>query len=102
MQSTCSQKSQISILNKRTNSVKSVSEDRDIQENKVSDKTYINEEIDDDTPPIEFQYMKNIEILPIYYIQKPTIKVNKEDIEPIKYDIVTTVKNKLNINNERV
>jgi len=79
-----------------------VSDDRDIQENKVSDKTYINEEVDDDTPPIEFQYMKNIEILPMYYIHKPTIKVNKGDIEPIKYDIVTTVKNKLNTNNERV
>lgn len=102
MHNTHSQKSQISISNKKTNSVKSISDDRDVQENKVSDKTYINEEIDGDTSAIEFQYMKNIEILPMYNLRKPTIKVNKEDIEPIKYDIVTTVKNKLNINNERV
>jgi len=102
LHNTHSQKSQTSILNKKTNSVKSISNDRDVQENKVSDKTYINEEIDDDTPAIEFQYMKNIEILPMYNLHKPTIKVNKENIEPIKYDIVTTVKNKLNINNERV
>lgn len=102
MHNTHLQKSQISILNKKTNSVKSISDDRDVQENKVSNKTYINEKIDDDTPAIEFQYMKNIEILPMYNLRKPTIKVNKEDIEPIKYDIVTTVKNKLNINNERV
>jgi len=79
-----------------------MSDDRDIQENKVSDKTFIHEEVDDDTPTIEFQYTKNIEILPMYHIHKPTIKVNKENFEPIKYDILTTVKNKLNINNERV
>jgi len=90
------------ILNKKTNSVKSVSDNRDIQENKVSDKTYMNEEVIDDTLAMQFQYIKNIEILPMYNIRKPTIKLNKENNESIKYDIVTTVKNKLNINNERV
>lgn len=79
-----------------------MSDDRDIQESKVSDKTYINEEVDDDIPAIQFQYLKDIENVPMYNIHKPTIKVNKEDIESIKYDIVTTIKNKLNINNERV
>lgn len=77
-------------------------DDRDIQENKVSDKTNINEEVIDDTPAIQFQYIRNIEVQSMYNILKPAIKVKKEDIEPIKYDIVTTVKNKFNINNDRV
>lgn len=62
----------------------------------------MNEEVVDDTLAMQFQYIKNIEILPMYSIRKPTIKLNKENNESIKYDIVTTVKNKLNINNERV
>jgi len=93
-----SSKSQNMILNKTTNSVNSVYVDRDIQENKVSG----NGEVDNDTPTTQFQYKRNFEILPMYNIHKPTIKVNKEDIEPKKYDIVTTVNNKMNINNKRV
>jgi len=80
-----------------------VSVDRDFQVNKVvSDNTFINEEVDNDTPEIQFKYIKSIDVLPMYNIQKPTIKVNKEDTESKKYDIVTTVKNKSNINDERV
>jgi len=79
-----------------------VSDNKDIQENKVLDKTYMNDEVVDDTLEMQFQYIKNIDILPMYSIHKPTIKLNKENNESIKYDIVTTVKNKFKINNERV
>lgn len=82
--------------------MKSVSVDKDLQVNNVLDKVYIDEEVDNETPEKQFKYIRNIEVQPMYNIHKPTIKVNKEDVEPYKYDIVTTVKNKLNINDERV
>ncbi|KAF0759689.1 Uncharacterized protein FWK35_00006402 [Aphis craccivora] len=96
-----SQKSRNSILNKSINSMKSVSVDKDLQVNNVLDKVYIDEEVDNEPPEKQFKYIRNIEVQPMYIIHKPTIKVNKEDFEPYKYDIVTTVKNKLNINDER-
>lgn len=86
-------------------SVKSVFDDIDFQENNVSVKGYANEEIDNvdnNTPAVQFQYIENNEILPMDIVHIPTRKVSKEDIEPKKYDIVTTVKNKLNIENKRV
>jgi len=82
--------------------MKSVSVDKDLQVNNVLDKVYIDEEVDNEPPEKQFKYIRNIEVQPMYIIHKPTIKVNKEDFEPYKYDIVTTVKNKLNINDERV
>ncbi|XP_050056023.1 adenylate kinase 7-like isoform X2 [Aphis gossypii] len=94
-------KSRNSILNKSINSMKSVSVDKDLQVNNVLDKVYIDEEVDNETPEKQFKYIRNIEVQPMYNIHKPTIKVNKEDVEEYKYDIVTTVKNKLNIDDER-
>lgn len=41
----------------------------------------------------------NDETVPIY---KNTIKVNKQKIQLRKYNIVTTITNKLHINNEKV
>jgi len=79
--------------------MKSVSVDKDPQVNNVLDKEYIDEEV---APEKQFKYIRNIEVQPMYNIHKPTIKVNKEDVEQYKYDIVTTVKNKLNINDDRV
>jgi len=40
--------------------------------------------------------------VPMYNVLKPIIRVNKQNIESMKYDIVTTVKNKTYINNENV
>lgn len=44
----------------------------------------------------------NTDNLLTFNIQKPKIKMNEQEIEPKKYDIVTTVKNKLHINNKKV
>lgn len=44
----------------------------------------------------------NTETINMYNILKPTMKVNEQQTEMLKYNIVTTVKNKLKMNNEKV
>lgn len=66
------------------------------------DEEYNKEIIDNYTSEMELQPIIITDTVPMYNIRKPTIKVNKNGNESKSYDIVTTVKNKLHINNEKV
>lgn len=66
------------------------------------DEEYNKERVDSYTSEMELQPIIIADTIPMYNISKPTIKVNKYGNEPKNYDIVTTVKNKLHINNEKV
>lgn len=85
------------ILTKSENNIKSV--DNYIEENINLDKAYIKEHIDNNNDSKSVVIM---ETLPIYKTYKSTIKSNNQEIEPLKYDLVATVKNKLHITNEKV
>lgn len=73
-----------------------------IKENDATNEIYIKNHINNGDIERDFQPIKNSETINMYNIQKPTMKVNKQLTEKLKYDIVTTVKNKLQMNNEKV
>lgn len=77
--------------------VKSTSIQNLVKENQVLDKVYIEKHNDG-----SLATTINTDTVPMYNIHKPTIKVNKQETAPNKYDIVTTIKNKLQINNHCV
>lgn len=76
--------------------VKSTSTQNHVKENQALDEIYVKKHNDDVVTVI------NTDTVPMYNIHKPTIKVNKQETAPNKYDIVTTIKNKLQINNHCV
>lgn len=82
--------------------VKSDLIDNNTEESEILEGVHNKENIDDQKIPIKLQSTLSTETTTMYNIQKPTIKVNNQDTEPKNYDIVTTIKNKLQFNNERV
>lgn len=68
----------------------------------TSSESFNTEHIEYDSTEIKLEPIKHIETKPMYHIHKPIIKMEKQDINPKKYDILTTVKNKSQINHERV
>lgn len=70
------------------------------EENLISNEIYKTESIDNEITSIELNNsIINDEFLPT---NKNTIKVNKQELKLRKYNIVTTITNKLHINNEKV
>lgn len=76
--------------------VKSTSTQNHVKENQALDEIYVEKHNDDVLTII------NTDTVPMYNMHKSTIKVNKQDTVSNKYDIVTTIKNKLQINNHCV
>lgn len=76
--------------------VKSTSKPNHVKENQALDEIYVKKHNDDVVT------VRNTDTVPMYNINKPTIKVNKQETAPNKYDIVTTIKNKSQINNHCV
>lgn len=70
-------------------------------DNDIENKVYVDNDITI-TGQQSITPIINNDNLPMYNIQKPKIKMNKQETEPKKYDIITTVKNKLHINNNKV
>jgi len=92
----------MSTLNKTSienNNVQSATVVNNVKGNNVLDRTIpINSYVGN----TKLQSIISTEKVPMYNVNKPIIKVNRQEIEPMKYDIVTTVKNKSHINNEKV
>jgi hypothetical protein len=88
-----------SIFTKSENNIKSSSANNYIEENRNLDKAYIKEHIDNNN---DLNSIVNMDTLPMNNTYKSTIKLNKHEIEPLKYDLLATVKNKLHINHEKV
>lgn len=78
-----------------------VSADSHSKKNKVLDKQ-IKNSTDNCTTAIKFKSVINTEPESISNIRELTVGVSKQNTEPKKYDIVTTVKNKLQIDHECV
>lgn len=88
------------------NNIQLATVNNDVEGNKILDNTTSK---DDDTASTEshvsnprFQSIISMENVPMYSVRKPMIKVNKQEIKPIKYDIITTVKNKSHIDKKNV
>lgn len=84
------------VLTNEENNVKPSTTD-----NYIENRGYVNNDITITGQQLTTQII-NTDNLPIYNIQKTKIIMNKQKIEPKKYDILTTVKNKLHINNKKV
>lgn len=92
----------MSTLNKTSienNNIQSATVVNDVKGNNVLDRTtFFNSHVGD----TELQSIISTEKVPMYNVNKLVMKVNRQEIESMKYDIVTTVKNKSHIDNEKV
>lgn len=73
-----------------------------VDPNEALGEKYTNENVHDNNIETELTFITNVDTIPMYDIQKPKIKMKIHETETIKYEIVTTVKNKLQINDKRV
>lgn len=78
-----------------------VSADSHLKKNQVKDEQIINS-THNRTTVIKFKSVINTEPELMCNMHELTESVSKQNTEPKKYDIVTTVKNKLQIDNESV